>query len=152
MFLWANVLWYIERRRQPERINGYVNSSQTVQRLRSSIAGPRDPRGKCIETQPGTVTADYLTRRRILFVEVNDGAGGGDLLIRGKVQAIVYDAPTPQYCLARSNRSDPRIVGPHFMPEMYGVAVAVGSRLRKRINEALLEVYQDGTYELIYEK
>jgi ABC-type amino acid transport substrate-binding protein len=39
-----------------------------------------------------------------------------------------------------------------FRPEKYGIVVALGSPLRKRINEALLAVYQDGTYEQIHDK
>ena len=203
MFLWANVLWFIERGRQPERIRGYlanigeemwnttliiatgehgersepgkwrrlviasiwlmgivllaqltatVTSSQTVQRLRSTITGPRDLPGKTVATQPGTLAAAYLQRQRIPFVEVNDGAEAVNLLMRGKVQAVVYDAPTLQYWLARSKQIDLQIVGPVFMPEMYGIALAVGNPLRKRINEALLEIYQDGTYSVIHDK
>ena len=203
MFLWANVLWFMERRRHPERIRGYlasvgeemwnttliiatgehgersepgklrrlvivsiwlmgivllaqltatVTSSQTVHRLRSTITGPGDLPGKTVATQPGTIAADYLKRRRIPFVEVNDGAEGVELLAQGKVQAIVYDAPTLQYWLAHSNRADLQIVGPAFMPEMYGIAIASGNPLRKRINAALLELYQDGTYDAIYDR
>ena len=33
-----------------------------------------------------------------------------------------------------------------------GIALPAGSALRKPINEALLGLYQDGTYEAIYEK
>ena len=99
-----------------------------------------------------TIAADYLRRRRIPFIVVNDGAEGAELLSQGKVQAIVYDAPTLQYWLARSNRPDLQIVGPIFMPEMYGIAIAAGSPLRKRINEALLAIYQDGTYDAIYDR
>ena len=203
MFLWSNVLWFMERRRQPERVRGYlasvgegmwnttliiatgeygertepgkvrrlviagiwlmgvvllaqltatVTSSQTVHRLRSTITGPADLPGKTIATQPGTTAAEYLRRRHIPFVEVNEGAVGVDLLAQGKVQAIVYDAPTLQYWAARSNRGDIQIVGPVFMPEFYGIAIAVGNPLRKRINEALLDVYQDGTYDAIYDR
>ena len=45
-----------------------------------------------------------------------------------------------------------QIVGPIFQPEKYGIALAEGSALRKPINEALLELYDDGTYEKIYAK
>jgi len=44
------------------------------------------------------------------------------------------------------------VVGPIFRPERYGVAVANGIPLRKSINEALLSMYEDGTYERIYGK
>ena len=201
MFLWANVLWFIERGRQLDRSKGYVpgigeemwnttliiatgehgersepgrlrrfviagvwlmgivliaqltatvTSSQTVHRLRSSIAGPGDLPGKTTATAPGTIAADYLTQRRIPFVAVSTAADAIDLLTQGRVQAIVFDAPTLHYWSVTSRQSTLQIVGPVFMPEMYGIAVALGSPLRKRINEALLEVYQDGTYERIY--
>jgi polar amino acid transport system substrate-binding protein len=44
------------------------------------------------------------------------------------------------------------VVGPIFRPEKYGIAVPDGSLLRKSINETLLAMYQDGTYEQIYGK
>jgi len=45
-----------------------------------------------------------------------------------------------------------QVVGPIFRPEKYAIAVVEGSSLRKSINEALLELYEDGTYETLYEK
>jgi polar amino acid transport system substrate-binding protein len=41
------------------------------------------------------------------------------------------------------------VVGPIFRPEKCGIAVAEGSASRKPINEALLEMYNDGTYQQI---
>jgi len=43
-----------------------------------------------------------------------------------------------------------RVVGPLFRPEKYAIAVAEGSALRKPINEALLAIHDDGTYEELY--
>jgi hypothetical protein len=43
-----------------------------------------------------------------------------------------------------------QVVGPIFRPQKYGIAIAEGSALRKPTNEALLELYDDGTYEKIY--
>jgi polar amino acid transport system substrate-binding protein len=203
MFLWANVLWFIERRRQPERLKGYVagigeemwtttliiatgehgerdepgklrrfviasvwlmgivllaqltatvTTSQTVDRLRSNIAGPRDLPGKKVATETDSIAAAYLAQRRIPFVGVASAADAVELLKRSEIQAIVFNAPTLHYWLSKSNQGDFQIVGPVFMPEMYGIALAVGSPLRKRINEALLAVYEDGTYEAIYDR
>lgn len=81
---------------------------------------------------------------------MSNAAGAIDLLKQGKVQAIVFDSPTLHHWLATSRQSALQIVGSVFMPEMFGIAVALGSPLRKRINEALLEVYQDGTYAKSY--
>ena len=203
VFLWANVLWLIERKRGPDLGKGYltgignemwnttliiatgehgergtpgklrriviacvwlmgivliaqltatVTSSQTVRKLRSTITGPGDLPGKTVATVPGTVAASYLASQHLPMVEVTNVDAAIDALMHGKVQAIVFDAPTLRYWAATSGEGALQVVGPVFRPEKYGIVVALGSPLRKRINEALLGVYQDGTYEDIHDR
>jgi ABC-type amino acid transport substrate-binding protein len=83
---------------------------------------------------------------------VNNADEGFQALMRGDVQAIVYDAPTLQYWAARFGKQQLAVVGPVFLPQKYGIAVANNNGLRKAINEALLAMYEDGTYERIYGK
>jgi polar amino acid transport system substrate-binding protein len=134
------------------QLTATVTSSQTVARLQGSIRGPEDLPGKTIGTVPGTVAADYLAQRDLPFVNVNTAAEGFRMLTQGNVQAIVYDAPTLQYWAGRLGNGSLIVVGPIFRPEKYGIAVANGSTLRKAINETLLGMYEDGTYERIYGK
>jgi polar amino acid transport system substrate-binding protein len=58
----------------------------------------------------------------------------------------VFEAPTLQYWV-RQRSGAGQIVGPVFNPERYGIAVPLGSPLRKRINTALLEMQADGSFE-----
>ncbi|SDR33559.1 amino acid ABC transporter substrate-binding protein, PAAT family [Paraburkholderia fungorum] len=134
------------------QLTATVTSSQTVARLQSNIRGPDDLPGKKIGTVPGTVAAEYLIQRGIPYLDVHTAADGIRMLTQGDVQAIVYDAPTLQYWTARRGNGALAIVGPIFRPEKYGIAVANGSPLRKSINETLLAMYEDGTYEQIYGK
>jgi polar amino acid transport system substrate-binding protein len=134
------------------QLTATVTSSQTVARLQSNIRGPDDLPGKTIGTVPGTIAADYLTERGLPFLNVNNANEGFRMLMDGDVQAIVYDAPTLQYWAGRLGNGTLAIVGPVFRPEKYGIAVANGSALRKSINEALLAMYEDGSYERIYGK
>lgn len=134
------------------QLTATVTSSQTVARLQSNIRGPDDLPGKTIGTVPGTIAAEYLTRRGLPFLNVHTAAEGIQMLTQGDVQAIVYDAPTLQYWAARRGNGLLAVVGPMFSPEKYGIAVANGSPLRKSINETLLSMYEDGTYEQIYGK
>lgn len=134
------------------QLTATVTSSQTVARLQSSIRGPDDLPGKSIATVPGTIAADYLTQRGLKFISVTNADDGFRILAQGDVQAIVYDAPTLQYWAARLGNGELAVVGPIFRPEKYGIALPAGSALRKSINEALLAMYEDGTYEQIYRK
>lgn len=129
-----------------------VTSSLTVQQLRSSIQGPGDLPGKTIGTVPGTVAADYLTQLGLPYAEVTTVDLGCDALMRGQLQAIVFDSPTLQYWAARRGKGVLQVVGAVFRPEKYGIAVAEGNPLRKQIDEALLELYADGKYEEVYSR
>ena len=77
---------------------------------------------------------------------------GRDLVLAGDVQALVFDAPTLQYLAAQQGNGSLQVVGPIFAVQKYGIAVPDGSPLRKRINDALLEIYEDGRYKALYDK
>lgn len=129
------------------QLTATVTSSQTVDRLRSSIQGPDDLPGKTIVSVRGTAAGDYLTRRGLRFTPVTYGPDAIRMLLQGEAQAVVFDAPTLQYWAAREGNGQVQVVGPLFMPERYAIAVGEGSALRKPINQALLQMAADGTYE-----
>jgi polar amino acid transport system substrate-binding protein len=129
-----------------------VTSSLTVQQLQSTIRGPGDLPGKTIATAEGTVAAEYLTELKLSYVPITSAQQGYDMLVSGAAQAVVFDAPTLQYWAARLGHGELAVVGPVFRPVKYGIAVATGSPLRKRINEELLRMFEDGSYETIYRK
>jgi len=132
------------------QLTATVTSTQTVARLQSTIRGPDDLPGKTIASAPGTVAGDYLTARGLPFRTVTYGPDGIRMLVRGEVQAVVFESATLQYWAARQGKGLVQVVGPLFRPEKYAIAVAEGSALRKQIDRALLEIYADGTYEKIY--
>ena len=134
------------------QLTATVTSTQTVERLNSTIRGPADLAGKKVATVPGTVAADYLTEHGVQFVNAASADDGYELVLQGEVQALVFDAPTLQYWSTRRGNGRLRVVGPIFAPDKYGIAVADGSPLRKQINGALLQMYEDGTYEEIHKK
>lgn len=126
-----------------------VTSSLTVRQLQSSIQGPEDLPGKIIATVPGSIAADYLSQRGLPFLPMASPDRGVAMLVQRDVQAIVFEAPTLQYWAAMHGGSSTQIVGPVFLVEYYGIAVMNGSPLRKQINEALLELVANGTYEAL---
>ncbi len=134
------------------QLTATVTSTQTVDRLNSKIRGTADLAGKRIATVQGTVAADYLTEQGLLYVAVTSAEEGCDLVAQGEVQAMVFDAPTLQYLAMKRGNGVLRVVGPIFASQKYGIAVVDGSPLRKRINRALLEMYEDGRYRALYNK
>lgn len=134
------------------QLTATVTSSQTVARLQSTIHGPEDLPGLKIATVPGTVAAEYLDHRRLPHVALTSAEDGLDQLLQGEVQAIVFDAPSLRYWAARSGSGRLQVVGPVFQPEKYGIALKQHSPLREQIDEALLAMYADGTYEDIHSR
>jgi ABC-type amino acid transport substrate-binding protein len=134
------------------QLTATVTSSQTVARLRSEIRGPADLPGKTIAATPGTIAGDYLTKFGLPFTAMANPDDGLQMLRQGEVQAVVLNAAALQYLAAQPANRMLQVVGPIFRPYKIAMAVRYGSPLRKRINEALLAMYQDGTYEAIHAK
>jgi len=126
-----------------------VTSSLTVQQLRSRIHGPGDLMGRSLGTVPGSVAADYLQERGMPFTAVGGAEESIRALLEGRVEAVVFEAPTLQYWAIVHGGGQVRVTGPVFHPEKYAVALPLGSPLRKPINAALLELMENGTYDEI---
>jgi polar amino acid transport system substrate-binding protein len=134
------------------QLTATVTSSQTLARLQSEIRGPGDLPGKAIAATPGTIAGDYLNGLGLPFTHMAEPGDGIRMLKEGQVQAVVLSAAVLQYLAAQPANRGLQVVGPIFRPYKIAMAVKNGSPLRKQINEALLAIYQDGTYEGIYAK
>jgi polar amino acid transport system substrate-binding protein len=203
MLLLANVLWLIERRRNPSfrkkylaavgeglwgsmliiatgehgdrdapnvvkriavaamwllgviliaQLTATVTSSQIVARFQSEIRGPADLPGKTIAATPGTIAGDYLAGLGLPYTRMANPDEGIRMLTQGEVQAVVLNSAVLQYLAAKRGKGILQVVGPIFRPYKVGIVVREGSPLRKKINEALLAMYADGTYEDIHSK
>ena len=65
---------------------------------------------------------------------------------------MVFDSPVLRYYAAGDGAGAVQLAGPVFNPEDYGLAFAQNSDLRPQVDQALLEIRQDGTYDLIKRK
>jgi polar amino acid transport system substrate-binding protein len=129
-----------------------ITASLTVQQLGGDINGPGDLPGKKVATISQSVAADYLAQQGINYVGVANIDQATSLLEQGEVDAVVFDAPVLQYYAANHGNGKVKVVGPVFKTVFYGIAVPTGSPMRKQINEGLLSLVEDGTYDKIYQK
>jgi polar amino acid transport system substrate-binding protein len=129
-----------------------ITASLTVQQLGGSINGPGDLPNKKVATISQTVVASYLAQAGINYVGVDNIDQAVSLLEKGQVDAIVFDAPVLQYYATNHGNGKVKVVGPVFKTVFYGFAVPTGNPIRKQINEGLLNLVEDGTYDQIYQK
>jgi ABC-type amino acid transport substrate-binding protein len=134
------------------QLTATVTSSQIVARFQSEIRGPADLPGKTIAATPGTIAGDYLTGLGLPYARMANPDEGIRMLAQGEVQAVVLNSAALQYLAAKRGKGVLQVVGPIFRPYKIGFVVREGSPLRKQINQALLAMYADGTYEDIHAK
>ena len=115
------------------------------------MRGPDDLRRLHVAVIAGTSSEDYLKRRQIDYIRVplKDLL---EVLVAGRVQAVLSDAPYLRYT-ARSEAYAGKItVLPQtFQTEQYGIALRDGSPWRKLADRALLHrIAAPAWRELIY--
>jgi polar amino acid transport system substrate-binding protein len=124
----------------------------TVQQIRSGISGPEDLPGKRVATTRGSTAAAYLRDLNAQVQEVSRIDDAYAALLAKEVDAVVFDAPVLLYYAANAGKGRVHLVGPMFRKEDYGIVFPPGSPLRKQVNNALLALREDGTYQQIYDK
>jgi polar amino acid transport system substrate-binding protein len=129
-----------------------LTSSFTVQQLQGDIAGPDDLPGKRVGTAAKSTSVEYLSTRRAQVVQFEKMELAYAALIEGKLDAVVFDGPVLLYYAANEGRGKVITVGQMFRRESYGILFPKGSPLRKQVNEALLKMREDGTYDTLYRK
>lgn len=129
-----------------------VSSALTLQRLESNIKGPENLNGKKVATVKGSTAAQYLANRPIRTVEFELVEDAIKSLEESQVDALVYDAPVLQNYANQDGAGKVRVVGSIFERQSYGIALKPNSPYREPINQALLEIVENGVYDQIYQK
>jgi polar amino acid transport system substrate-binding protein len=129
-----------------------VTSSLTVQRLRGEINGPDDLPGRRVASVQGSTSAEYLRQRNLVAIEFAKVEETFEALHHGHADAIVYDAPVLLYYASHEGKGKVQTVGAIFKKENYGIVFPPNSRYRKPVNEALLKLKENGTYDQLYRK
>ncbi|MFV0513692.1 MAG: transporter substrate-binding domain-containing protein [Jhaorihella sp.] len=129
-----------------------ITTVMTVDAINGSVNSVSDLYGKRVGTIEGSTAAGFLDRREITWL----GYAGLDGLIEGfetgALDAVVFDAPILSYYATHEGRSTAEMVGPIFLRENYGIVFPTGSPLVEDVNQALLALREDGTYEAIYRR
>lgn len=129
-----------------------ITAAMTVDAIQANVADINDLYGKSVGTIAGSTASDFLDKRDIKFFGYTDI----NLLIEafeaGEIGAVVFDAPILAYYVNAQKDNKARLVGKVFLAENYGIALQSNSPLSEQINQSLLELREDGTYDRVYRK
>ncbi|MFT3731072.1 MAG: transporter substrate-binding domain-containing protein [Hyphomicrobium sp.] len=129
-----------------------LTAALTVAQIQGDINGPDDLPGKRVATTRGSTAAAFLKEQHARVEEDASIEQAYQALLNGTVDAVVFDAPVLLYFAEHDGKGRVQIAGTVFKKEDYGIVFAEGNPLRKRVDEALLELREDGTYERLYQK
>lgn len=129
-----------------------VTSALTIQNLSTEIKEFKDLGGKQVATLKGTTAAKYLENRPIKVLEFNTFQDAIEAVKKEKADAIVYDFPVLLYYTKSEGFGKFQVVGKVFEQQSYGIALKTQSPYRESINQSILRLKENGTYQKLYEK
>ncbi|MFO1035087.1 MAG: transporter substrate-binding domain-containing protein, partial [Hyphomicrobiales bacterium] len=118
---------------------------------------PDDLPGKRVGATTGSTAAEFVKAKQAKLTEYQTVDQMVAALEKGELDAVVFDAPVLLYYASHGGAGKVRVVGPVFKKENYGIVFPQGidvkrrTSLRKKINEALLKMREDGTYDRLYD-
>ena len=129
-----------------------VTSNLTLQELRGDINGPEDLPGKRVASVRNSTSLEYLRQHDVEAMEFANVEDAYRALQRAEVDAIVYDAPVLLFYASHEGKGLVQTTGSIFHKENYGIVFPSESPHRKPVNEALLKLKENGTYDQLYKK
>ena len=121
-----------------------LTSAITVEDMRSQISGPEDLRSRPVAVVTGTTSATFAARHHLRLVSVPNVQDAYEKLAAGKVDAIIYDAPTLRYYAHTGGLGTLRVLPTTFDAHDIAFAFPEGSALQETVNRALLRLEESG--------
>ncbi|HEU5139813.1 MAG TPA: transporter substrate-binding domain-containing protein [Bacillales bacterium] len=125
-----------------------------VQADNTEIQGIDDLAGKTISTRQGSTSQSYIKKNlpkatAKAFPKVTQAY---QELMRGSVDATLYDVPNLKYFIKTKAKGKIKTVGDVLEAQNYGIAFQEDSKLVDKVNKALSTLKENGTYADIYKE
>ena len=119
-----------------------VTSTLTTHKLQGLVSGVNDLAAVRVGVVGGSATTAFLDERRIRYQTFATPQEGLNALKAGTLDAFVYDRPLLSWIVRQQFASSAEMLEISFDAQMYGIALPLGSSLRKPVDVAMLETTQ----------
>jgi len=120
----------------------------------TDINAIEDLAGKVVSTKLGTTSEDFAKKnaaaKEVKLFPNNDAMFLE--LMSGGADAVIFDSPVIAEFMRTAGQGQVKVVGPLYMGQSYGIAFPKGSELVPKVNAALKQLREDGTYKALYRK
>lgn len=128
-----------------------ITAAVTVEALQDSVDSINDLDGRDVGSVAGSTSAQFLNTRDIQFRDFTTPHEMLAAFQAGDIDSAVFDGPILAYFATTDGRNESRLIERVYRPENYGIALPSGSPLREDINQSLLKLREDGTYDALLE-
>lgn len=129
-----------------------ITAAITVDALKSDINSLSDLEGKRVGTIAGSTAETFMQNRDVAVIGVDSIDGLFKAFEEGDLDAVIFDKPILAYYVTNKGAKTAQLVNRVFKPENYGIALPTGSPLREPLNQSLLRLREDGTYDRLRSK
>ena len=105
-----------------------------------------------VATKIHSTSEKFLLAKGVSYSTYDNVEGALSSLLLGQSNAVVFDEASLKYILRKSKNANLHLLPENLSQQFYGFAMNKGSKLRKKINIALLQMKEDGTLEKIKQK
>lgn len=119
-----------------------VTTALTTRALQGMVTNVNDLAAVRVGAVEDSSTVDYLNHQRIKYQGFASASDGLKALKAGDIEAFVYDKPLLAWIVLQDYSSSMEMLDIVFDPQNYGIALPLGSPLRKDIDVSLLDVVQ----------
>lgn len=129
-----------------------ITAYLTIEAISENVDGLNDLDGRRIGTTVGSTSAAFLDARQMGFASYPNLVALFDAFESGEIAAVVFDGPILAYYVNETAPDAARLLDQVYRPENYGIAFPNGSMLREDVDQALLQLHEDGTYDALVAK
>lgn len=129
-----------------------ITAAVTVEALHDTVDSINDLDGRNVGSVEGSTSAQFLIARDIQFRTYETPH---DMLVafqNEEIDSVVFDGPILAYFATTDGRNQSRLIERVYRPENYGIALPSGSLWVEEINQSLLKLREDGTYDALLER
>lgn len=129
-----------------------ITAATTVTALSSNVQSLRDLERRQIGTIQASTSVTVLANNGLGFTEYATPDDMFAAFESGDINALVFDGPILAYYQQTRGAGKARLLQRTYRPESYGIVLPTGSGLKEEIDQVLLKLKVDGTYDALLVK